>query len=334
MDNVVNQLLHSDDPSIRYRTLVDVLGKPAESAEAKEARAAIPSSERVQRMLSLRREDGRIPGSPYAKFTGAHWTVALLADLGYPPGDTSLLPLRDQVFTLWLSPSHTREFECKTKASCYGRGGGVPILQGRARRCGSQEGYALYAALTLGLADERVGQLAANLIRWQWPDGGWNCDRTPEAVNSSFHETQWPLRALALYARVTGDAEAKEAADRAAEVFLKRKLYKRVRDGKVIHPAFTKLCYPGYWHYDFLAGLKVMAEGGYIGDARCQDALDLLESKRLPDGGFPAEKKYYKVGDTPGGSVSLVDWGGTSARTMNPFVTVDALYVLRMAGRG
>ena len=54
----------------------------------------------------------------------------------------------------------------------------------------------------------------------------------------------------------------------------------------------VRLHYPCYWHYDLLAGLKVMAEAGFIGDPRCREALDLLESKRLPGGGFPAEARY------------------------------------------
>ena len=31
--------------------------------------------------------------------------------------------------------------------------------------------------------------------------------------------------------------------------------------------------------------------------------------------------------------LSLADWGGVSSRRMNEFVTVDALYVLKAAGR-
>jgi hypothetical protein len=333
MVNVEDKLAASEEPSIRYRNLVDVLGVSPASAGARQARAAIPSSERVRKMLCHRGADGRIPGSPYAKFTGAHWTLALLAELGYPPGDDALRPLYDQTAALWLSPHHVKEYACASAKASYRSQGGVAILKGQARRCGSQEGYALYAAVALGFMDDRAHQLAANLLRWQWPDGGWNCDRREEATHSSFHETLWPLLGLALYAKTTGDTAAKEAADRAAEVFLKRRLYKRLTDGTVIHRDFTKLCFPGYWHYDFLAGLKVMTEAGYIGDSRCEDALDLLQSKRLPDGGFPAQKKYYNCGEGAKGSVSLVDWGGVSARKMNEFVTVDALYVLRMAGR-
>jgi hypothetical protein len=332
MENVITQLLQSEEPSVRYRALVGVLGRDPGSREAKEAREAVRVSARVGRLLSLREAEGRTTGSAYAKFTGAHWVLGLLADLGYPPGDPSLLPLRDQVYEAWLAPGHVRERVCESKAASYGQRG-VPIMQGRARRCGSQEGNALYATLALGLADERANQLAANLIRWQWPDGGWNCDRNPAASHASFHETLLPLRGLALHARVTGSAASRQAAERAAEVFLKRGMFRRRRDGAVIHPEFVKLHYPCYWHYDLLFGLKVMVEAGFLHDSRCSKALELLESKRLPGGGFPAEGRYYKVVEEPENGGSLVDWGGTSKQRMNAFVTVDALSVLKAAGR-
>lgn len=147
------------------------------------------------------------------------------------------------------------------------------------------------------------------------------------------------MRGLALYGKMTGNKRALDAVRRAAEVFLKRHLFRRQSDGRVIRPAFTTLHYPPYWHYDILAGLKVMAEAGFIGDERCTDALDLLESKRLPDGGFPAEDKYYHLvekltstGHRSSG-FSLVGWGPTGKTRMNEFVTVDALAVLKAAGR-
>jgi hypothetical protein len=96
---------------------------------------------------------------------------------------------------------------------------------------------------------------------------------------------------------------------------------------------FVKLHYPLYWHYDILLGLRVLAETGHIRDARCNAALDLLESKQLPDGGWPAESRYYSVSDSIKLGADWVDWGGTSSRRMNLWVTVDALAVLRSAGR-
>jgi hypothetical protein len=57
----------------------------------------------------------------------------------------------------------------------------------------------------------------------------------------------------------------------------------------------------------------------------------LLAFKRLPDGGFPAERKQYHVTGVPENGRSAVDWGGTNVRRMNPFVTVEALYALKIA---
>ncbi len=317
-ESIIDQLLGSADPSIRYKVSVGALGVDPESEEMRTLRFEIKGSKRVSLLLSERNEKGEIPYHPYTKWYGAHWVLADLADIGYPSSDQELVPLREQVYRWLFGRSHTKR---------------IISLEGRIRRCASQEGNALFALLALGLADDRTEQLAGRLHQWQWPDGGWNCDKNPEAVNSSFMESLIPLRALVLHARRTGSDRSRAAAQRAADVFLKRKLYQRQQDGSVIEEDFIRLHYPCYWHYDILFGLKVMVEAGVISDPRCRDALDLLETKRLPDGGFPAEHKYYRVSSQPKTGRSLVDWGGTGKRRMNPFVTADALSVLRAAGR-
>jgi hypothetical protein len=142
------------------------------------------------------------------------------------------------------------------------------------------------------------------------------------------------LRALALHGERTGDRRSVAAAARAADFFLRRRLFRRVRGGTVIAPSFVQLHYPCYWHYDILFGLGVMVKAGFIHDVRCSDALELLEAKRLPDGGFPAEHRHYQATRRMVPSRrSVVDWGGAGRRT-NPFVTARALVVLHVAGRG
>ncbi len=319
-----NRLLSSTEPSIRYKMLTRVLGEPEDSPEATLARQQVRSSRLASSLLSQRRPDGRTKRHTYQKWAGAHWVLASLADNFYPRGDASLLPMREQEYEWLLAPEYLKK--------------GVRIIDGRVRRCASQEANCIYSLLVLGLDDDRTDELARRLLAWQWPDGGWNCDRRPAAHNSSFMETLIPLRALALYARVRKDDRAHAAAGRAAEIFLKRSLFRRQSDGSVINNEFTQLHYPCYWHYDILFGLKVMAEAGLVKDPRCAEALDLLESMRLPDGGFCATGKYFVVRDlTPDGraptSTDLYGWGMQSARKMNEFVTVDALYVLREAGR-
>ena len=331
---IVDQLLTSTEPSIRWKTRVHVLGESPRSRAVKGLRREIRDSPRVRALLARRDERGRLVHrrNPYAKWDGAHWILATLADIGYPRGDRSLLAVRDQLMERWLGPGFYEEFTVEKKSQVY-KQKGVPIMQGRHRRCASQQSNALWSVLTLGLADTRAEHLVERLLHWQWPDGGWNCDRNPDASHSSFMESILPLRALALVARETGDREARRAAKRAAEIFLKRHLFKRQRDGAVIRREFVELHYPLYWHYDVLHGLKVMTEANLISDPRCQGALDLLESKRLPDGGWPAEKRHYRVSGKAGGGLELVDWGGASKRRGNEWVTVDALHVLRAAGR-
>jgi hypothetical protein len=333
MDPILHSLLASPEPSIRFKVRTGVLGEPEDSPSIQSLRLEIKASPRVRTLLAERDPLGRIEPvlKPYNKWYGAHWVFATLADIGYPTLDPELFPIRDQVLNFWLQPEGIREHRMDNALPAR-RGSGVPILQGRARRCASQQGNALYAAVALGLADERCEQLARLLIHWQWPDGGWNCDRRPEASISSFWESLIPLRALSRYARAAGDPRAGDAAACAAELFLKRGLFRRLKDGTVMNPEFLHLHYPCYWRYDILFALKVMREAGFIRDPRCAEALDILEAKRLPDGGWPAEARFFSLTQTAG-SHDRVAWGGVSQRRSNEWVSADALSVLAAAGR-
>ena len=331
----IDRLLASDEPAIRWKTRVQVLGENAEGRRLRSLQREIRESPRVRKLLSGQDAEGRITRpskEPYSKWYGAHWVLASLADTGYPRGDRALRAVRDQVVDRWLRPHYYQDVVAETRAQAY-RKRGVPFIQGRPRRCASQQSNALWSVLTLGLADERADALAERLLHWQWPDGGWNCDKNPDASVSSFHESVLPLRALALYARETGDREARAAAKRAAEPFLERRLFRRRRDGRVMAKAFVELHYPRYWHYDVLGGLAALAEAGFVRDRRCEEALDLLESKRLPRGGWPAEKRFFTFSRKTSSQRELYDWGPASPRRMNQWVTVEALAVLRAAGR-
>ncbi len=313
MEKLIQQL--EQEPALAWKVAVNIQGRDDASPAAARARERVRQAPLVQALISTCARDR----GAYKKWDGSHWVLSLLADLGYPAGDETLRPLMDHSFDTWLGANLNKDH--------------VRMLDGRARRCASQEAYAVWCSLRLGFADERTDRLVQYLLDWQWPDGGWNCDKHPQADTSSFMETLIPLRALALYARMTGDAAVKQAAARAAEVFLCRSLYLRRSDGLLMDPHFVRLHYPLYWHYDILFGLKVLAEAGFIHDPRCTCALDLLQSKQLPAGGFPAEETYYRPTRPELSAYSPVDWGGASRKTLNPFVTADALSVLRSAGR-
>ena len=76
-----------------------------------------------------------------------------------------------------------------------------------------------------------------------------------------------------------------------------------------------------------------MAEAGRIGDGRCADALDLLASRELAAGGWPAESRHYTSAGAGKDKADHVDWGGSGAKRMNEWVTASALAVIAAAGR-
>ena len=172
----------------------------------------IRNSPRVRTLLARQGPDGRLVAgqSVYQKWQGAHWVLASLADLGYPAADDRLGPIRDQVVEAWLDPRFFRDVEVEQKKNAY-KHDAVPLIDGRYRRCASQQGNPLLSMVLLGLLDHRAPMLVERLLHWQWPDGGWNCDKEPQADSSSLMETLLPMRALAAYSRATGDEVARDS---------------------------------------------------------------------------------------------------------------------------
>ena len=146
-------------------------------------------------------------------------------------------------------------------------------------------GNALGVCSRLGLADDpRVGTLARSVVEWQWPDGGWNCDSSEEARHSSFYESLVPLWGLIGHWRATGDKGSLRAAEKAAEFFLRHRLFRSCTSGEIINPAWLKLHYPLYWHYDVLQALRVLQSADKLSDPRAEEALGIIESSRGKDG--------------------------------------------------
>jgi hypothetical protein len=110
---VIERLLASPEPSVRYKARVHLLGEDPASQAIRRLRAEIKRSERVITLLAGRTADGRLlrGRGVYAKWQGAHWVLAALADLGYPPADPELFALRDQLMQCWLADDFYQEFE-------------------------------------------------------------------------------------------------------------------------------------------------------------------------------------------------------------------------------
>ena len=321
-DPAVNWLLDTGDLSIRYLTLTEVLGRPSDSKEVLAAKKQIPNGPIVEILLSGQLADGGFGVHPYQKWTGAHWRLVSLVELGIPPGFRPAVKATDLVLKWLLGEAHL---------------GNVPKIDGRYRRCASQEGNALAVCSRLGLAeDPRVVKLAESLVEWQWPDGGWNCDRRPEADHSSVNESLSTLWGLVEYQKATGDRECLKPIERASEFFLQHYLFRSDHTGEIIHPSMVKLHYPLYWHCDILQELMILSRAGKLDDPRTKEALDAVEKKRGPHGLWHADDYYWSMRRKPltnskalVSNVEVVDWG---RRGPNKMITLNALRILKAGG--
>jgi hypothetical protein len=246
----------------------------------------------------------------YSKWGGAFWRLLSLVDLGVEAGHPGAVAAAEETLEWVASPRRLAEIHRRR-------------IDGRVRRCASQDGRALQACIDVGLrGDPRLDVLAESLVDTQWPDGGWNCDRKPHVTHSSFNETWGPILGLARYG-------AHDAAARGAEFLLEHKVAYSHRTGELAHPTILRLRYPPYWHYDLLAGLRTVAASVGLADARLERPLAALEEKRQPDGTWRCEGKWWKGPGSKGSNVEVVDWGAAA----NELLTAQAHGVLRAAGR-
>jgi hypothetical protein len=77
-----------------------------------------------------------------------------------------------------------------------------------------------------------------------------------------------------------------------------------------------------------------MSEIEKINDPRCNDAINLLISKQLSNGGFPLELKNAITSNELVPRGTYADWGISGKTKMNEYITVDSLDVLKKANRG
>jgi hypothetical protein len=289
-------------------TLQEVLGETADHPEVVAAREAFVAGPIANALLDARAEH------VYGKWQGAFWRLTALVELGVPPGQPTASGYLRAVLG-WLNDMEQRGYP--------------PIIAGRPRAHAVWHGHALAAVLALNWTDPSVaGALAEQLLRWQWPDGGWNCDRRPDAACSSVHESLGALWGMAAYHRATRDPAAGEAVRRAAEFFLERDLFRSRRTREVIDPKWLRFRHPTYYHYDVLQALWVLGRAGYLSDPRVDEALDLVASRQRSDGRWNANGRWWKPPGRPGSNVEAADWGSSQPSAL---ITLKALTVLTSA---
>jgi len=311
---VIDWLLDGD-PAIRWQTLRDLADAPADIVATERAR--VTTEGWGARLLGLEAEDGLWEGGalfpardgvpiPWRREDGQPWTataysLVALMDFGADPADPRIRRAIDLV-----------------RANARWEYAGEPFFEGEVEPC--INGMVVALGTYYG---EDVDGVVTRLVGEQLEDGGWNCEVENGSVRGSFHTTIRVLEGLLAHEQATGGSAAATAARRRGEAYLlDRRLLRRLSTGERIDPAFEAFAFPTRWHYDVLRGLEYFRATGERPDPRAEEALELVRSKRQPDGTWLLDHTYK--GAVP---FTMEDGDGRPSR----WNTLRALRVLRWA---
>ncbi len=347
-DQIISWLLEQENPGVRYWTFRDLLGRSKDDPEVTASQDAVATWRPVSDLLREQRPQGNWVEAEdvyWPKWSATVWQLILLAEMGMPShhpairtGCEYFLKIMDSQDRSW-PPRNYSESDVQGQLASW-RSVWEPCVTGNMARTLTLFGFG---------EDPRVREMFDWLVRYQLPDGGWNCEPGPwgkEVHHSSFMSTVEPLWAFSALDRQHWPKGGREAVERGAEFMMMHRLYESDRTGNVIDEEWTKLHFPMFYFYDILHGLRILTALGYAEDERMKDALQLLQSKRLAEGTWPLEatflnstkknlvkdSKKEKWEVTKGESVARIpdiyqNLGSVGAP--NPWITLNALRVLK-----
>src|SRR5215831_939549 len=296
--SVLDWMLDSD-PAIRWQALRDLTDAPADAVAADRTRVATEGW--GARLLALQGEDGQWAGG--ACFPGGWVAPSSHPDkvLGQPW--TATLPTLQLLLELGVDPGseQVRRAIGKVADQCRWECDDLPFFGGEEDPCINARTVALgvYFGQDIdGIVDRLLGE--------QLQDGGWNCWTDYGSVRSSYHSTINVLEGLLAYERASGgSADSIAARRRGEEYLLERNLFRRKSTGEVADPDWLRFSFPTQWRYDVLRALEYFRAAGDPPDKRMDEAIDLLRSKRQPDGTWLLEnthpgKVHFRIEDGDG----------------------------------
>jgi hypothetical protein len=277
MDHTIEWLMEGD-PAIRWQTLRDLLDAPKSKWQAERKKVATEGW--GARLLSLQDNKGVWGGGLYApKWISSTYTLLQLRDLGLPPQVPAAHAGTRVLLDGMLGKEKSEKFpeHLENMDLCI-------------------VGMMLALAVYFQVVDSRVDAILVHLKDHEMPDGGWNCrSKRIRVSHSSFHTTFNVLDGVrqVLESKNRKYRAAMRAAEgRALELLYQHKLFRSDKTNKIIYSRFVDLTYPFRWHYDILRGLDYMQRANVPRDPRAAEAIELLESKRLPDGTWKNEYRY------------------------------------------
>ena len=290
-------LLEYDNPSVKYYTLRDILGKADSDAGLQEARREIMNTGLVPAILAKQNESGywEMPENFYdAKYKGSVWQLLILAELGADNTNEKIKKACEFI----LDNSQDGKSGGFAHSASAKTGGGrhtevIPCLTGNM----------VYSLIKLGyLNDPRVKRAIEWITSYQrFDDGiqeslkGWPYDRLKAACFGKHTCHMGAVKAMKALSEIPEDqrsADVKNMIETGAEYMLKHHIFKKSHDlNLVAKPGWLKLGFPLMYQTDILEILGILTSLGYR-DERMYEAVDVLVSKQNNNGRFILENSF------------------------------------------
>ncbi len=294
--NPTEWLLETDNPSVRYFALKDLLGKPETETEVVAAKKEIMHIGIVPKILGKQNKQGYwdAPDRFYtAKYKGTAWQLIILAALGADGSDERIN--RACEFILENSQdSESSGFSVWHSARIGGgrHSGVIPCLTGNM----------VWSLIKLGFfADNRVERAINWITKYQrFDDGnvhlpkGWPYDKATSCFSkhSCHMGVVKALKALAAIPANKRSDAVKNTIDMAVEYLLMHHIHKRSHDlNRVSKLGWLKFGFPLMYQTDILEILGILTALSYK-DERMQEAVDLVLSKQDIEGRWILENTF------------------------------------------
>jgi hypothetical protein len=319
-------LLESNEPWTRYRTLIDLLDRPADDAEVRAARATLMAHPQVRALVAELQD---WPGSPLKRHNDAKHPfnkLPVLADFGLDAGDPGLSAVVERM----VAQQHPDgPFQVVVQiAERYG-GTGEPTLSWSL--CDATVN--LYSLAALGLADHPAVQRAAEhlvgLVQApgadRRPSGGWLCATDIGFRGPGRKADPCPLSNLhALRALDALGWHAHPAAALGAEMLLTH--WERQGERKLylfgIGTDFRKLKYPFVWYHALYFADTLSRFPTVRTDPRLRAVVAAITAHADAEGRYTAASMYR----------AWKGWSFADKKTPSPWLTFLVRRIQRRMG--
>jgi hypothetical protein len=284
---VLDWLLEPENPSVRYRTMTEILGMPQEDRDVQQARAAVLTSQPVQKIFAKMHPDGYWlhrgvgAGIGYAMSSSTHFVLSYLTELGLDRTDGRIAQAVERYLSLQLPDRPNPNFweippdYCNHQSCLYA--------------------YNIRTFVQLGYRDDpRVHERVDVLLNDWRADGGYLCDRKNfnERTKSCIRGT---IKALMAFAELPELWES-ERCRSLVDYFLRRQvIYKSNRPGTLIRDEVVTTIFPFVISGSLIEPLFALSRMGFAEHPALKAAWQYLGAKRDDQGRYLLDRSRQAI---------------------------------------